>query len=140
MNPTSKSVYELADYFDFIALSQGRGKCQVDMKESVVDSELNFCGTPACHAGWALVYAKESENYSDGEKMINTHLKVCTRLWANSNPEIWGNYFGFTMFVSNKAFNKKDDEILTVNNIAQHWRKVGQRLEALENAGEIDEN
>ena len=57
--------------------------------------------------------------------------------WAEENPDIWGNEFGYSMLSSSKAFGKQHfDSPVSIQEIAEHWHGVAQRLtekEASEN-------
>ena len=50
-------------------------------------------------------------------------------MWAEHNPKIWGNDYGWHMFNSSKAFGKNHGDALTHDEIIIHLRDVYNRLE-----------
>jgi hypothetical protein len=59
------------------------------------------------------------------------------REWAQDNPQVWGNEFGWDLFSKNRAFGKNDYQRLTLKHIADHWLKVAKRLYKLQNGVEL---
>ena len=49
--------------------------------------------------------------------------------WAEYNPKIWGNAYGWHIFNSSKAFGKNHGDALTHDEIIIHLRDVCNRLE-----------
>ena len=138
-------------------------------------SHHDDCGTVACHAGWyAMAKMKDLENvkflhdssmnnrfllYKEDELITfddGIHLMARDmgfeegwelREWAEYNPEIWGNDYGYAMFSCDgeKAFGysefstagvikgiDENEDILDLEKIVSHWRNVADRLEKIE--------
>lgn len=47
--------------------------------------------------------------------------------WARKYPSLWGNDWGFEMFIDVRAFGRRR----TIRGVIAHWREVAERLEAL---------
>ena len=75
-NPDYKVVEELALEFLAISLSQEEVGQEVVMGNPNVNREYNFCGSPACHAGWYAAYRSKGKytSYSEGEIAITNKL------------------------------------------------------------------
>lgn len=139
-NPTKAEVQIVIDNFKAVLpLSKktaSRKKGNIDMTET----EINFCGSPMCHAGWyvAGVYKNnrtpepinERVSYIRGASLLSKHLGFMSEEyllnWAKQNPKLWGNENGELMFNSKYAFNFRDK--LTLAKIVNHWMGVQKRL------------
>ena len=129
----------------------------VDMTETKVSVPMSkrrrghYCGTVHCHAGW---YALACEwdggsphlgddpdhvvDYRHGVRLLKRDLGAAPDVWAEENPDIWGNDWGGEMFGSAVAFGGPDgDPTLTVRKIVDHWKGVAGRMEAVERGLEI---
>jgi hypothetical protein len=51
------------------------------------------------------------------------------KIWAEDNPEIWGNNFGGEIFSSQSAFNNDLDKALAHRDIIEHWKQVLANIE-----------
>ena len=126
---------------------------------------LHPCGTIHCHAGWyylAKHWDKDNDrlvsrrhdtgklkleviSYRHGaERMakdLGFNCQTALENWARENPRVWGNEHGGLLFTICDAFDKDakadDDKPLTLADIVEHWRGVGERLKKLENGGEL---
>ena len=120
-----------------------------------------LCNTTACHGGWYALAkywddhkrklkkdkdvaqqlwdnrGTEYISYSDGVHALAKDLGfLCgmqLRKWAGGNPVLWGNSYGYSMFVNAKAFF--DDDVttyddVTIHDVIRHWREVAARIEA----------
>lgn len=144
-SPRYEKVLELATFFDLINHSEDESAV-VDMSEpSVPDLRKHSCGTEACHAGWfGAYYCKHNPvgdfmNYSEiianslgfrdtkDEEARNRMLQ-----YFEDNPDIWGNKFGGGMFTGARAFRKEEGKPITLKVIAEHWYKVAERLQVLQ--------
>ena len=80
-------------------------------------------------------------NWSRGATMMAKDLgftgesvSETLRNWAGDNPVIWGNDCGLFMFCDKKAFGTEyADDIVTLADVRDHWLKVADRLEKMEN-------
>ena len=147
---TSDKVFKVVKRLD--RANQKYNFAEVDMVQGY--RKETPCGTVCCHGG-LYVLAKgeelqattgyEGENYIAGASWMAEDLGFTggrwgnlpyTDLlkWADNNPEIWGNYSGKRMFISEAAFCKRDNmKNLTVEDIINHWEEVGMRLYMEEN-------
>ena len=108
--------------------------------------ENNFCGTPACHAGWFWFSQKKEINdknfdYINGARRMAKFLgfKSVSKLesFFEKNPELWGTKDADGMFCNEAAFKdvRKLDKDgfftgpLTLKEISKKWKQVGKRLE-----------
>lgn len=138
--PKIEKVYELAMMFQAVAEASDN-KAPVDMGNWMVPvgDDANICNTPACHAGWFGVLKdpgrKRDSSYSYYAEQMAKFLGFphghSLELWAHHHPEIWGNPAGYEMFSSNRAFGLPEGKKITMKHIAEHWHKVGKRLELL---------
>jgi hypothetical protein len=118
-----------------------------DIKNNKVDMTSTAqpqCGTPGCFAGLISIVAndisklEECYNFYEydfemWEKALGKFLECRFVEWANDNPDIWDNKFGFSIFIENKAWGKKENETLTHNDIIIHLRKALDNWIAFEN-------
>ena len=116
--------------------------------------DLQPCGTIGCHAGWATkLLAKVPANnfhgipnnhYSLGIKVISRimgfdsrHLRegITFSVWAQYNPNLWGNEFGGLMFTGNggMAFGKDCFIKVTLKDIAEWYGALAGRLNPTDN-------
>lgn len=88
------------------------------------------------HLGFPDPLGSTLASWSDGSEMMANDLGFDSTFnlvrWAELNPEIWGNEFGKIMFESEFAFGMDPGEQPTLAEIASHWHRVADRLEALE--------
>lgn len=105
-----------------------------DAPVDMMETSINYCGSPMCFAGWYAVAKKLDEydsKYSDGAKIIAIDLgfndKSYLRKWAESNPLLWGNSFGNDMFCDGRAFNQPEDTGFSLQTIINHWKCVKER-------------
>lgn len=127
-----------ADFFD-------------DLPES---AEVNMwkmrqvCGSPACFGGWlAVLYDTEKafrstdhinkktnpcRSFLDGADAFAVDLGfenlIQLKIWAENNPDIWGNNCEYDMFCSNKAFGFEEEAKITTKDISKHLYGVAERL------------
>lgn len=107
------------------------------------------CGTTACHGGaYLLICTKElnispfiysqtdaatTAPYVRGGGMMARHLgfKRCAELtmWADRNPELWGNIHGMHMF--DNAGTPFGVRYPTLHDICEHWLAVAARIEKM---------
>ncbi len=104
--------------------------------------QVNECGTLACHGGWACVIFDlktpdlQYKRYECGAEELAKFLgfKSMTHYmeWAEANPEIWGNYFGFEMFqeegYKSFGFDDEDSHLCKLEDIGKHYIYVAKRL------------
>ena len=135
-HPNAKKVQVLG--MVFLTLHEAYPYAEVNMATAYQGS----CGSPACHAGWfnvALGLGEVISNYMYGADRMAAYLGFANgehlQYWAENNPKLWGNHFGYSMFSSSLAFGKlmfsNDTDLLTVKDIGNHWLKVADRLAAL---------
>lgn len=137
--PTSEQVLIVIRNFEKV-LPLATLEGHLDMAEGDVNIN-HLCGTFHCHAGWyAIATCDLSEKFG--------HTKGAMRLaedlgfddhyyileWARDNPEIWGNNFGYDMFLYEKAFTSstRPEGAKTLLDIVNHWREVFDRIESKE--------
>jgi hypothetical protein len=114
----------------------------VDFGRSISGVEpWSGCGTVACHGGWAGLIPGAGQHYLDGAKELGTFL--CPwwgheegddfPFWADNHPSLWGNECGLTMFLcdGHTAFGFDDEDECALKDIANHYREVANRIEAL---------
>lgn len=125
-NPTSEQFKKVINNFIKI-LPQARFKGHLDMEEA--DVEINVCGTPMCHGGWYAVASKVGirPDFADGANAMAVDLGFSYRgnlkCWADQNPKLWGNKFGYRLFSGNSAFNYAK----TMRGVINHWIGVHNR-------------
>ncbi len=121
---------------------------RVQSKDGCSLGGSHTCGTVHCHAGWYAIANKEKIGFThkDGYVGFDKGYNVmCAdlgfkydkglRLWADQNPEIWGNDSGERMFYSAGAFIhpiKRPNGALNLQHIIDHWQEVYERLLILE--------
>lgn len=137
-HPTSQQCYAVADTLESaIRLYPG---LQLDMTEYQVN-DGHECGTVHCHGGvYALMKCNLSSpiNYRSGSIHLANDLGFRSvadlEEWAELNPRLWGNKKGIKMFFDPDAFysHKRPHGAESVQEIADHWREVGNRLKKLE--------
>jgi len=73
---------------------------------------MHFCGTTSCFAGW-FDWAKGNDPTTPKEwadcatelaKFVGEIGSYQLKTWAEENPVLWGNEFGYKMFTNRKAF------------------------------------
>lgn len=140
-HPQPERLREMAGRFEERARNPHN---RVDFSRSIAGTEpYSGCGTVACHAGWAGQVLGASNHYLSGARALGRFL--CPwwgdvdgddfPRWAYENPELWGNLHGRAMFTGGgyTAFGFEDDECGKCNllDIAAHYRKVAERIEAI---------
>ena len=118
------------------------------------------CGTVACFAGfYALAKMKETGEemwvyspfdnadfldcpgsgdrspYSFGYDEFGKDIGIApykAQDWAATNPDLWGNEHGLSMFFSREAYGGNRNSTITLYDIIAHWRGVADRIEAAE--------
>ena len=100
------------------------------------------CGTVHCVGGWYAVanwrrqaikdkFNKGRVTYEHGADLMAKDLgffdRDCLVGWANDNPKIWGNKYGFEMFTGKLAYSNKGFE-----GVIAQWELVKQNLIELE--------
>jgi hypothetical protein len=121
------------------------------LPESIKNNEVDMnsfyeplCGTPGCFAGLISIVANDipelknnytfsSYSFSEWAMALQDFLDVGLDDWARENPKIWDNKNGISVYSYNKAWGKKEDEILTHNDIIIHLRKAFDNWIAFEN-------
>lgn len=149
INPSKEQVQFVIDKFESIKhLATADG--HLCMKELAVKSLSYDPGTIHCHGGWYAVanldrISAEYIGYHDGAKLMASDLggeiDDDLTLWAESNPDIWGNKFGLHIFSDVVAFkskfnifnflfrrNKIRKEAKSLQDIIDHWKEVKGRL------------
>ena len=123
----------------FLNLAEGTPpECKVNMMETEVD----LCGTVACHAGWFGI-AKHSKkkslnnlyDFQDSANEMANYLgfakAIDLQTWAGENPVLWGNTKGFAMFNARRAFSVDEKWTpLDLEKIGLWWLGVADRCEA----------
>jgi hypothetical protein len=135
-HPDPENVREVANVFFMLWCKYGDQ--EVDMLEPNWN-ENHPCDTPACHAGWFAIFNGERNlngyGYLDSADQMAENLgfedRHDIREWAVKYSSAWGNYHGGGMFDDERAFGKKENETLTLLDIAEHWAAVADRIEAL---------
>ncbi len=115
--------------------------------EKLDKNSRHGCGTQACHAGWFgwgcgvdhLVPGPRNGFENDYVYQANkiaqfVGVKNSNYLesWAETNPRLWGNGYGVSMFCGRHAFGENLGEQPTIKQIGIHWLKVADRIEAHE--------
>ncbi|CAC9658227.1 hypothetical protein [uncultured Gammaproteobacteria bacterium] len=119
--------------------------------------EKPMCDTPGCHAGLISIVAKDLPElqefqgiyYQELQDVYNDDCRVYEyitwhyalaeflgfedeqdlKYWAQYNPELWGNKYGYDMFVCQRAFTDDKDKKLTHRDIINHWKQVLVNIE-----------
>lgn len=113
-------------------------------------SEINKCGTSACHMGWyglfksptaieGVTAIEETQVYTQGVRYLSKDLGfdegACfvqgVLNWAESNPKLWGDNRGGNMCQGNSEYHSFGDNP-TLESIGIHWLKVAERVKVLE--------
>ena len=137
------------DYGDTFKLLMSQDKIKPIWDPELEDAPTvaNACGTIACHAGAYWLAKKGIDAYYNdfelGEKAmakdLGFHEKRDLLDWAGDNSWVWGNIDGRFMFLSDEAFPARHGPHVTLPEIAEHWRTVADRLEALRSDGPLQE-
>lgn len=152
-HPKSSDVKKVIDLFKSV-LPKASREGHLNMMEGGVNL-YHECGTVHCHGGWYAIAAnlhfrrilgmqfKRTVSYFDGANAMAKALGFKhyeeLRMWANLNPNIWGNYFGTTMFTMSLAFehpHKRPYGAKNLQHIIDHWQEVHDRLVILERQNE----
>lgn len=121
---TLKTVLPMAPLEDNFNMYQG----------GVTDSEGHICGTAHCIGGWYAI-AKNlhrdqtvSVDFLDGADAMARDLgfsdSYSYREWAHANEDLWGNWRGFDVFCSPRAYNNAS----TLAEAIAHMEGVRDRL------------
>ena len=128
----------------FLDLPEG---AEINMNEMSATAEIydgKCCGSPACVGGWLAVlyrtpthYGTSNRFFEDGANEFAKELgfENNRRLsdWAEANPSIWGNDFGWDMFYKERAYSEGgkeyDNNTITVKAVGDKFVAVAGRLE-----------
>lgn len=121
----------------FLSLWEENSELKVNMN----DGSFSECGTVACHAGWFAVANNKEQGYNRGAKRYYDYEDAAKELsvfigmkyletWAHSNPSLWGNPWGLSMFLNKRTFKKGGN--VTLKDIGIHWLKVAERIRSLD--------
>lgn len=130
--PTKAQFQTVIDNFKKV-LPLVKDKDHLDMiRPSVTNAFGELCNTPLCVAGWYAVATLWPTtgylNFNHGATNMAIHLGFKRRFdlknWAASNPEIWGNKYGYNMFTNKIAWN----ESTTLAEVIAHLESVRDRL------------
>ena len=157
-HPSSEAVREVAEYFLSI-----KDRCEnpiLNMSDDLITR--GGCGTAACHGGWYAMKIEDvgwklgsgasilvhgdgadtadwhSVKFWHGADLMAKDLGFenmeFLKIWAEENPDIWGNKYGAMMFHSGgrKAFGVNPGIKTTLEHIGRHWMAVADRLAELE--------
>lgn len=125
---------DLADRFlqmaaKFMPYAANEGN-RLDMGEPFVKN--HYCGTTACHGGYAALIFNAGEFYEDGAKRLAKFLGfACVgslESWAHYNGQLWGNQDGGYMFSSRLAFGVDMDSDIDLRDVVTHYLSVAKRL------------
>jgi hypothetical protein len=122
-NPTIKQVNYVIKKLESVR-EQANRESAFDMREARVYDKVDKyeCGTVHCVAGWYVVANMNRQvikdkvkngfvGFSDGADLIANDLGLGGLVglceWAEDNPKIWGNVYGYDMFTGELPY---DDE------------------------------
>ena len=140
MKINTQEMRKVADFLNEMYKKGGK----IDMDETQSRAEVNYCGTPACVAGWMAVYyntKKDGSGYRcwrDGAYEFTKKLgfKYGSDLghWADCNT-----YFGGTDFAQmfnykcawaeEGGYNHHTDDDLTLEQVSYKLHKVADRVD-----------
>ncbi|CAC9640019.1 hypothetical protein [uncultured Gammaproteobacteria bacterium] len=128
-----------------------------DWGVTMISHDKPKCNTPGSHAGLICIVAQELPELQDiymplylleselrGKRdnqymfhVWNTALAIFLgfkweqelEIWAQDNPELWGNKHGRDMFCGWRAFTDDGDKQLTHRDIINHWKQVLKNIE-----------
>ena len=137
-HPTPESVQKVIDNLESVA---HMANSHLDMDKACVTDYAPDCGTMNCVGGWyaiavknkkiTMAIAKKNCIFWDGAKAMAEDLGFNfvdeLKDWAKENADIWGNKYGFEMFSTPRAYNKKHKE-LDFSHIIDYWKGVKNRL------------
>lgn len=130
-NPTQEQFQVVIDNLEKAWRSAKRND---NRKVNMMETSINYCGSPMCFAGWYAVAKKLDEwdhSYSDGCELVARDLgfdfKRELTEWAVRNVKIWGNDWGSYMFYDGRAFDFDDEDHGTLKQIIDHWKGVKER-------------
>lgn len=142
-HPTKKQMQTVIDNLKKIEDSANVPKA-LRMMEGKVSGQNHECGTVHCVAGWYAVAIRYSDKFIKlkienkecrffhGASKIAEHLGFKYRneleIWAENNPEIWGNNDGFYMFSEESAYNGMADRTDKMSCVIEHLEGVRDRL------------
>lgn len=139
-HPNVEKVFELATMF--LSLHEAtNGMATVNLMETDVpkgkEADMHPCKTTACHAGWfgfmQDTSRKRGKSFMTYTQRMGQFLGFKKEYeltsWAKEYPMLWGNTWGRGMFAEGQAFGKQSGEKVTLEDIGNHWLKVGERLE-----------
>ena len=105
--------------------------------------DLQFCGErvlripdrdDGCRTSILADWSRGSTMMAKDLGFTGAYPAETLKEWASNNPAIWGNYCGLLMFSSTTAFGTEyADDIVTLSDVRDHWLKVADRLEKMEN-------
>jgi hypothetical protein len=122
-----------------LSMQDGSG---LSMYETEVNSPYHKCGTVHCLGGWYIIAhlrekAFNSElNYMLGAKQLANDLgfrhEFDLEIWAEYNPEIWGNMDGYRIFCSPSAFqNSNQGPAHDLADVIRHFEFVADNCKKI---------
>ena len=137
-HPTPENVQKVIDNLTSVAQS---AKHNFDMQKTIVNGDVS---NDYCVAGWYAIAVKDKNKkitmaiakknciFWDGAKAMAEDLGFNfvdeLKDWAKENADIWGNKYGFEMFSTSRAYNKKYKK-LDFSHIIEHWKSIKDKLE-----------
>ena len=156
-------------FFKVAKILKRAAKGEVVLDMSMIRIEIDKCGTIACVGGHFAHQTLLDENSDEVKFKSNVlhHKNDCVdffsgtkkianecgfqkasdmAMWAENNPEIWGNEFGCNMFIKKNAYAKNSVPLevakvsryfnarysIGLKNVAEHFKQVGERLKKQE--------
>ena len=126
---------KVADILDAYNTEKG-GNIIMGMVANLKERGINHKGYPMALGGLYAVASKSKEELEGKDWEYGTHLisnecgfegRFKLKKWADNNPKLWGNKFGYDMFGENRAFGIKDEDDLKLSDIVAHLRGVSER-------------
>ncbi len=128
-----------------------------DWGVTMISHDKPKCNTPGSHAGLISIVAQELPELQDIYMPLYLLESECRgkrdnqyvfyvwsaalaiflgfkweqelEIWAQDNPELWGNKHGRDMFCGWRAFTDDGDKQLTHRDIIEHWKQVLANIE-----------
>lgn len=139
--PTKAQFQKVIDLMYTILPLTFERRDSLDMSESRVDCNGHVCGTVHCFGGWFAVACinesilRKKISYGDGALMMANMLGFESvhglKCFANGNRDIWGNNYGWDMFLAKSAFYhpiRRPKGAKSVSDIINHLEEVQARL------------
>jgi hypothetical protein len=115
-NPTKKQWQKVIDNLNKV-LPLAFQENHLNMRNADVNCRQQ-CGTIHCVGGWyavATLYGRKRLTYSDGANEMASDLGFSGGFgisdlenWAESNPDIWGNRYGYNLFCNENAYDNAE--------------------------------